>query len=1148
VNFGIQLSCQRRAGRGVAVCTPQGASRVATTYIYVRPAWGRGSWSRAVSHVCASLMMLLALTTSLRALDPQRELAQYGCRTWTTQDGLPVNGVAAIMQTDDGFLWLGANKGLVRFDGTHFKSFDLRKTRDVWNSRVRSLVPAGGGAIWVGLHESGFGFFDGHEFVLRSREDWGGAHIDVHNLLRTRDGALWVAANNLTARIQNDVYTPFADANGTSYHAWALAEARDGAVWIGTIQQGVFRWSGGALQKLGDPDLDRTMAFAIAEGLDGTIWVGTNAGVFAYGADGQRKHHLLRDHQVRAMVIDRHGAVWIGSDNGLYRFFHGELTSRRKETGLASGEITALFFDREESLWVGTRAGLSQLTDVKFPIFAPLTDGIFRQAISVAPSRRGGVTVSHSRGVSHIDRVNTWLWPGSNGTPVWTKRVLESRSGDIYATLADPVLMVIRKGELIARMQRPMMVVALVEDSKGVIASEGGSLFRVSPDGFVPFEFAGPHPEFLWIQNLHVARDESLWVATVNGVFRIKDGNVRRWAEADGLTDLRVVTFCEDADGTMWAGLLNGIARIKNDRLAIVGRTEGLLDDDIYGIAADDHGYLWVNSARGIFRVSRRTMNECADGLRPKVECQPFDGPDSLLSVDKGSEERVAAKSADGRIWFPTAYGTLVIDPARIGHNPVPPPVHIDRVIVNGGELAGSSASVAAGRGEFEAHFTALSFVAPSHIRFRYQLVGHDETWTEVTHRRMAVYTNLRPGKYEFKVMAANADGVWSTTPASYSFELQPHFTQTRWFVAIVSGAVLGLLGGAYWFRDRQLKQNRAQLEAEVKRRTAELAAANTALQHEVDERTRAEAQLKARTVSLENEIAERTRIQSEMERVQRELIDTSRRAGMAEVAIGVLHNVGNVLNSVNVSATVLIQEISNSRMKGVANIAALLEEHASDLPKFFSQDPRGQKVVGFIRALADHLDEEQTRYVDELSALRRNIEHINDIVAMQQNYAMLGGVVETFAVKDVVEDSLRIVKAATDESRITWKREYAAEPALTGERHKLMQILVNLLRNGKEACERSDQANWQVTVRVAQDGEQVRISVSDNGVGIAAEHLTRVFAHGFTTRKNGHGFGLHSCALSARDLGGSLTVESAGVGKGATFVLEIPLRGSRAD
>lgn len=288
----------------------------------------------------------------------------------------------------------------------------------------------------------------------------------------------------------------------------------------------------------------------------------------------------------------------------------------------------------------------------------------------------------------------------------------------------------------------------------------------------------------------------------------------------------------------------------------------------------------------------------------------------------------------------------------------------------------------------------------------------------------------------------------------------------------------------------------------------------------------------------LELRVQERTR---QLRTAQAELLDTARRAGMAEIATNVLHNVGNVLNSVNISANLASSRLRSSRVSGLARAAQMLKEHGDHLADFVTRDEKGRMLPSYLQALSDRLAQEQREVIAELANLSRSVEHIKDIVATQQSHAGSTGLVGPAEVSALAEDALRINSMLLERANIQVQRNFATVPEALVDRARVMQILVNLIRNAAQAMA-SVEGDRTLTLTLACTGQSIRVEVSDTGVGIPAENLTRIFAHGFTTREGGHGFGLHSSALSARQMGGALEVKSEGVGAGATFTLELPL------
>jgi signal transduction histidine kinase len=319
-------------------------------------------------------------------------------------------------------------------------------------------------------------------------------------------------------------------------------------------------------------------------------------------------------------------------------------------------------------------------------------------------------------------------------------------------------------------------------------------------------------------------------------------------------------------------------------------------------------------------------------------------------------------------------------------------------------------------------------------------------------------------------------------------------------------------------------------LRRQVEQRTMEL-------NEEVEEHKRTEAELQA-------EIAERLRMEMQVEKTHKELMIASRQAGMAEVATSVLHNVGNALNSVNVSASLLTDHLKESKLGSLKKAVALLNEHTSNLAAFLTEDSKGKLLPGFLTKVVECLDFEQSSALNEFHELSKNIGHITEIVAMQQDYARTCGVVECVQITEVVEDALRMNSDALASHNVHLERQFASNlPEVSVDRHKVIQILNNLICNAIHACEEAARPDKNITAGVSVIGHRIQISVADNGVGIPSENVNRIFNYGFTTRKNGHGFGLHGSACAAMEMGGTLGARSEGVGKGAVFTLELPIQ-----
>jgi C4-dicarboxylate-specific signal transduction histidine kinase len=336
------------------------------------------------------------------------------------------------------------------------------------------------------------------------------------------------------------------------------------------------------------------------------------------------------------------------------------------------------------------------------------------------------------------------------------------------------------------------------------------------------------------------------------------------------------------------------------------------------------------------------------------------------------------------------------------------------------------------------------------------------------------------------------------------------------------------------------LYDNFNEMLEQIERSETALQKAREELEMKVVERT---SELSRTNKELSREISVRIQAEMELEETHEKLVQAARRAGMAEIATGVLHNVGNVLNSVNVSATLVSDRIRQSRVADLSRVAALIEEHKHDLGYFVTTDPKGKHLVEFLHLLATHLTDERIDVTQELEQLTSKVEHIKAIVATQQSYAGVSGMIEAVDLSTMLDDALRLNATAFERHRIQVIRQYAPLPIVRVDKQKVLQIVVNLVKNAKEAFpEGTPQNDRHVIIRTSlRDEKTLQIQVVDNGVGIAAEDLTRIFSHGFTTKSTGHGFGLHSCANAANEMGGALTVASDGHQKGAVFTLELP-------
>ncbi len=681
---------------------------------------------------------------------------------------------------------------------------------------------------------------------------------------------------------------------------------------------------------------------------------------------------------------------------------------------------------------------------------------------------------------------------------------------------------------------------AIASDKEGlVIAHIGFQLLRFTNGALSPYTLDGAKTPFtsasgIYIFTMYSAEDGALWLGTTDGLYRLKPGEPIATAKRRGI-DFPVTSIYDDHKGSLWlTGDVSGLFRLRleDGRVTHYQKRNGLLDGEITQVLTDLHGNLWLSTSRGIWTIDRWELDDVADGRRATLHCASFDTFDGMKTNECSNNRHMpgGCRTEDGRLWFTTRKGVVVIDPDHIVRNALVPPVVIESLIADQHQVAtGSTAVLRPGTAKLEIHYTCLSLLVPDRVSFRYRLEGYDQEWVDAGPRRVAYYTNLPPGNYRFRVIACNNDGVWNGTGAAMAFYLSPRFVQTKWFIALCTAATVLLFTAAYQLRLRQLSQRQKVLTALVGERTQ-------SLREEIRVREKVEQELR-------KEIEVRQRAEAEAARVHKQLLVASHQAGMAEIATGVLHNVGNALNSVNVSTSIVADRVRKLRVPVLGKLAAVFQTHANDLGQYLTADEKGRQMPNYLAQLANYFASEQKEVLTEIDQLATGIDHMKALVARQQDYARVTGLSEVVEIDAVIDDALTINAESLKRHEIAVTKVLAKLPPIAVAKHKVLQILVNLIANAKDACADRPWENRRIEVKTEPVDDRIRISVIDSGVGIAPENLRRIFGQGFTTKKHGHGFGLHSSVLAAREMGGSLAVFSPGANQGATFVLELPVQ-----
>jgi diguanylate cyclase (GGDEF)-like protein len=786
--------------------------------------------------ICALLLVVAvaALPASAVAVSPDKPLVQLLHEGWSAADGLPQSAVQAVRQTSDGYLWVGTQAGLARFDGAHFEVFDRYNTPEMVRGSVSDLAEGPDGTLWITLQGGGVLRYSGGRFEAITMAD-GLASDLVWEVEVGADGTVWIGSQGGLDKLIDGRIEAITHADGRPLGLTGELElARDGAVWMAVEGMGVYRLLEGDLklivrhEQLPGPHVE-----SIAEALDGTILVGTTRGLVRL-RDGNiepvQAVGLPNDLAVTALSDDPAGALWLGTrKSGLWRIVDGHAERYSVPEGLTAEHVVAFFEDREGSLWIGTLGGgLNRLRD------AAVSNTPAEVPWAIREDAKGRLWVGGSDGLLLLEGGRFVDFEGREQlADAEVGSLLDSTDGSLWIGTLGTGLKVLRDGEVVRDLSvRDGLphdrVFSLAEGPDGAVwAGTGRGLVRFTGDEMTVFSGDAGLPDAS-IRALHFDRDGLLWICSDGQGCATFDGTrfqpIPGWSELPAAQGF-AIGMHEDESGALWFATDGGLLRYSDQQLTGFTRAEGMAEDSVYRVLEDDHGYIWTSGDRGVFRVARRQLEEVAWGQRARVEGTLFGRAQGMRWVEcNGGSHPAGWKTRDGILHFPTIGGLVAIDPTRLSVNEVVPPVHIQRLWVDGREVEGGGPTTfPPGSRRFLFDYTALSFVGPEQVRFRTMLEGLDAEFTEVGNRRSAYFHTLPPGRYTFRVLAANSDGLWNEEGASYSFSLEPYLWERRGFRA-VSLVALALLVFAFpAVRIRRLKQRERELASAVEERTREL-------------------------------------------------------------------------------------------------------------------------------------------------------------------------------------------------------------------------------------------------------------------------------------------------------------------------------------
>lgn len=1064
-----------------------------------------------------ALLLLPALgllaAPAASALEPGKRLTQYVLDVWQEEQGLPQDTVQALLRGSDGYLWLGLQEGLARFDGARFVLYDRKSTPELKHNSVLTLAEAPDGTLWAGTNGGG---------ILLRRQDGTFGSIGPEQGLAT--GVVWAIAfdaagdawvggdgggvqrfsgGRAVARIGTSEGLPLEQVR-------TLAFDRDGALWVGTTGKGVAVVKGGRVAAVhGEDVLGSGLVRSLAADPGGGVWAGTSGGGLTRLGDGDVLRYRRRDgfpsDQIAAVHVDAAGTVWFGTwGAGVGRLRDGVAEVLGTAEGLSNDQIWALASDEEGSLWIGTWVGgLNRLRDGRFLTFTT-REGLTNSNVrSLVPGRDGAVWIATAGGgLNRLKDGKVDAWGPGDGLPSeQVSALLEDRRGTLWVgtNLAGAARFDGRRFAPLGPAQGLPHhdVRCFLEDRAGNvwIGTIGGGLTRVAPDGTLRVFTAADGLPSDRVVALAEAPDGAIWIGSSGGgLTRMAGGRFRSFTTRDGLSSDRVMSLRVDPDGTVWAGTSGGgLNRLRDGRIASVTTREGLFNDLVQVILDDGRGSLWMTSNKGVFRVARADLEAVADGRAAKLRSVAFGTSDGMRSASAaGGQQPAGFVGADGRLWFPTYRGVAVLDPERLRAKGRDPRLVIEEVLVDGRPADPRRPLVLPpGAERLQIHYTALALLAPDRVLFRVRLEGLDSEPVDVGRRRVAYYTSLPSGSYVFHVRASDAGGDWSAEAASLPFRKRPRAREAWWFWT----AATLLVGAAAW--------------GGVRLRLARLRAREAELLVLVEQRTRGISEEKAR--------AEEARRRAESSRTEAE-----RHREVAE------------------RATAEAEEASRAKSRFLANVSHELRTPLN-------------AIIGYSEMLSEEASEEGREVlVRDLEKIRSAALHQLDLVNSLLDLAKIEAGrldldVETFPVAPLVDETAAIVRPLLEKNRnvLAVSLPSGGELTMTSDAMKLRQCLFNLLSN---ACKFTRDGRVDLDVRLLDEdgGREVSFRVSDTGIGIPPEKLPRLFepfaqADLSTTRRfGGTGLGLSITRQLCELMGGTVTVESV-PGAGSTFEIRLP-------
>ena len=808
--------------------------------------------AKAHRHGTASVALgfLLAWCPSAFALDPSREINQYAHTAWKTRDGFFNGAVQAIGQTSDGYLWLGTEFGLHRFDGFRSVPWQPPTGEQLPSSNITKLLTARDGTLWIGTREGLASWKDGK--LVQYPEL---ANKQVGSLLEDHEGTLWAGGlgspHGRLCEIRSGRIRCHGESGSLGSGVLALYEDSNGNLWVGAAT-GLWRWLPGLpkLYPMPDPEIRN-----LIEGDNGVLLISMHGGLRQF-LDGKAELYPLPgipiESQPNRLLRDRDGGLWIGTvDRGLLHIHQGRLDAFGQADGLSGDSIMSIFQDREGNIWVTTTRGLDRFRDFAVPTISAKQGLSASSVLSVLSAKEGSVWFGTPGGLNRWNNGQMTTYgmrdvrsltnaPGLSAAGNATDTGVLDNVGSLFQDdhgriwlFASGGVAYFEAGRFSPVTSLPGGIVHSVAGDKAGnlwISYQDHGLFHMLGGNVVKRISWGSLGRTDWANALSTdAAGDGVWLGFYDGgVAYLKDGQIRAsYKVSDGLGQGTVNDVRLDRDGALWAATAGGLSRVKSGRVATLTSRNGLPCDAVNWVMQDDAHSFWLYMPCGLVRIAQTQLDVWGADPKRKVEATVFDSSDGVSSrALRGGYSPPVAKTADGRLWFLPGDGVSIIDPRHLPRNELPPPVHVEQITADR-KIYDTSSDVNGHLRlpplirDLEIDYTALSLVAPEKNQFRYKLEGQDPDWQSVGNRRQAFYNDLSPGNYRFRVIASNNSGVWNEQGAALDFSIAPAYWQTLSFRAACAVAFVCLIWALFWLRSRQIaREFEATLEGRVAERT----------------------------------------------------------------------------------------------------------------------------------------------------------------------------------------------------------------------------------------------------------------------------------------------------------------------------------------